>query len=151
MTIELNTTPVIEALRLLQSQLSPAGMQPVYREIGNTLAHNITLNLGSGHDFHGMPFAPLKKPRKTDKGFGTSVPLNDTRQHIYNKITFNADGTGVTVGILEDTPIGRTHQFGAPSKNIPARPFLPINFAGQVDLPADWSADIMRIIQAQIG
>ena len=148
MTVTINTTQVMAALNHLQQNLTD--MQPVYREIGNTLAHNITMNLGGGLDFHGMPFAPLKKPRKTDKGFGSGVPLNDTRQHIYNKITFNADGTGVNVGILEESPIGRTHQFGSSKKNIPARPFLPI-IGGHVEMPNDWNRNVMRIIFDHFG
>ena len=143
MTVEINITQVIAALTQLQSRCE--NMQPAFDSIGQRIAHSIQLNLGVGLDPWGNPFEPLKKLRKTDNGFGKGVPLNDTREHIFNKITFNPSHDGVEIGILEPTLIGMTHQFGSEKKNIPARPFLPI-VGNQVDIPSDWNADIMRII-----
>ena len=143
MTIAIEISQVIAALTQLQGRCE--NMQPVFDGIGQRIANNIRLNLGVGLDSWGNPFEPLKKPRKTDNGFGKGVPLNDTRQHIFNKITFNPGHDGVEIGILEPTPIGMTHQFGSEKKNIPARPFMPI-VGNQVDMPSDWNAEIMRII-----
>jgi phage gpG-like protein len=88
-------------------------MEPVYEEIGNYLKESIQLNLGAGHTPWNDPFIPLKNPRKHDKGFGLNTPLNDTRQHIFNKLAFKADNSGVEVGIMDGALIGAVHQFGA--------------------------------------
>jgi phage gpG-like protein len=111
MTVSADITQVNTALNALSSQLG--NMQPVYEDIGNYLKNVIQANLGRGITPWSDPFIPLKKPRKHDKGLLPGIPLNDTRQHIYNKINFKADSSSVEVGILEDSLIGAVHQFGA--------------------------------------
>ena len=147
MTIEINTTQVITVLNHLMQSVSPVGMQPVFRQIGEVLQSEIQSNLGRGQSPWGIPFDPLLRPRKSGSN---GLPLNDTRKHIYDRITFNSDANGVEVGMFEDAPIGTTHQFGLPEKNIPARPFLPI-LGGHVDLPNEWNIKMMDVVNRHLA
>lgn len=85
-------------------------MQPVMEKIGDTLQNEIRLQLGKGETPWGEPFEPLKRPRKSGR-YG-EIPLNDTRQHIYNRITHVADRDSVSIGMNENEDIGAIHQFG---------------------------------------
>lgn len=78
------------------------------KDIGAGLVSNIQQSLGRGM----TPWGDAMKPLKYRKG----VPLNDTRQHIYNRITHRLTGqSAVDVGILDSAraKIGRVHQYGA--------------------------------------
>ncbi len=122
-------------------------VQEPAEKVGDWLENEIQLGIKEGHSPWGDPFEPLQALRRSNRDPRVSdVPLNDTRQHIYNRITHQADGNGVMVGMLEDVLIGATHQFGSERNNIPARPFLPITSSG-VDLPHDWENEIMAILQ----
>lgn len=136
-------------------------------DIGDALASNIRANLGRGLQYDGAPMQPLR----IRKG----VPLNDTRQHIYNRITHQVVGRDtVVVGMLDSAAakIGRVHQFGATirAKNarflaipvgdeirlvkqvtIPRRPFLPLTESGSVDLPQEWRAEMLKIMQSALA
>jgi phage virion morphogenesis protein len=152
MTIQANTQPVIDALNHLQQRLTPAGMHAVFNQIGETLQNNIQANLGVGKTPYDAPFDPLKKPRKRQGSrIAGDIPLNDTRTHIYSRITFNADGNGVDVGMLNDEDnIGQVHQFGSSKKNIPARPFMPI-VNNQVVLPPEWEREVFSAMLRAIN
>lgn len=153
--------------------------------IGNLLANLIVTNLRQGRTPWGEPFKPLAKltvdarfrggkryvksgKRTTAKFYrhmtGNHVPLNDTGQHIANRITSRRTSGGVVVGMMDSdsNKIGRVHQFGAVIKakrakylaipvgdglrfkkqvTIPARPFFPIR-GHAVVLPAEWADKI---------
>ncbi len=130
-------------------------LTPAMDGIGQTLADNIRLNLGEGRQYDGQPMVPLKqqRPRQGHRRV-SDEPLNDTRQHIYNRITHTADAQSVAVGMNEDVNIGALHQFGGMAGRgrktlIPPRPFLPIQ-DGQVDLPADWLQEVHDTIAAAL-
>jgi len=137
------------ALKSALGKLSDAieDMAPVMDSIGQTLQDNIRLNLGRGLQYDGQPMQPLQHPRRRQgRGSGGNVPLNDTRQHIYHKITHQADAHSVAVGMNENVNIGAIHQFGGKAgrglkATIPPRPFLPIRDQ-RVDLPNDWRNEI---------
>ncbi len=83
--------------------------------------------LGHGETPWGGRFAPLSEaymeanPRRRG-----GIPLNDTHQHIMNRINAHAGSDYVDVGILDNprTPgLAIMHQFGI---GVPARPYLPI-------------------------
>lgn len=141
-------------------------MRPMLKDIGAGLVSNIQQSLGRGM----TPWGSAMKPLKYRQG----VPLNDTRQHIYNRITHRLTGSNaVEVGILDSAKakIGQVHQYGAtilPKHGkylrfktrdgawhtlrqavIPARPFLPIR-AGRVDLPDAWRDEILDQIRSHI-
>jgi phage gpG-like protein len=148
--IEIDSRIIAAALARLEAAVTD--MRPAFDDIGASLVANIQLQLGQGETPWGDLFEPLKRPRKRQgKGIGGDVPLNDTRQHIYNRITHNLTDNGVEVGMLDnggEDPIGQTHQFGR--GKILARPFMPIK-NGAVDLPADWLDEILETIERHIS
>lgn len=144
-TITINDAELASALdnMIRSANIAPAA----FDEIGAGLADNIRLGIRDGETPWGEPFAPLKRARRNSQDTRISdKPLNDTRQHIYNKITHRATGDGVEVGMFENAPIGLTHQFGSKKNNIPARPFMPIDPGGNASLPASWEAEIMATV-----
>ena len=148
--VEVDSREIEAALKKLEKAVTD--MRPAFDEIGAGLVANIQLQLGQGETPWGDPFEPLKQPRKRQgNGIGGDVPLNDTRQHIYNRITHNPSSTGVEVGMLDNDGalIGRVHQFGSDKNNIPARPFMPIK-NDAVDLPDDWVDEILDTITRHI-
>ena len=96
------------ALASLKSAMDD--MYPVMDKIGDALQNEIRLQLGQGETPWGEPFEPLKRPRKS--GRWRERPLNDTRTHIYDRITHNADRDSVSIGMNENEDIGAIHQFG---------------------------------------
>ena len=128
---------------LARARVLLGDMRPLLKDVGAGLVSNIKQNLGRGM----TPWGNAMKPLKYRRG----VPLNDTRQHIYNRITHRLVGSNsVDVGMLDSlySPIGRLHQYGGRKKwgghdvYIPPRPFLPIR-AGRADLPAQWRDEIL--------
>ncbi len=147
--VSINSAEVTAALDKLSNKVK--NLSPVYDAIGLGMVENIRLGISEGETPWGETFQPLKSLRRNNQNPRVAdVPLNNTRQHLYNKITSQAGSKGVEIGIFENAPIGITHQFGSQKKNIPARPFLPINQAGEADLPADWQEEILSAIQAHI-
>lgn len=148
--ITLESQAVQQALTQLSQRLG--NLHEPMSEIGRTLVDNILINLGQGRDYRGHAFDPLSEkymeavPRRRG-----GIPLNDTRMHIYQRITYLASEDSVTVGMNEvgDDPIGFTHQFGLPSRGIPMRPFLPIT-SDRVDMPDDWEDEVLRIISSYL-
>lgn len=140
---------------------------PMLDSIGAVMVSEIHGVLSDGTDPWGMPHEPLK--------LRDGVPLNDTRQHIYNRITHSVSTDSVTVGML-DSPehIGQVQQFGTmdnpikPKKGkylrfkdksgswhalkevkIPPRPFFPIR-SGVVDLPEAWEKEIKVAVKQSL-
>lgn len=107
-------------------------LQTPLERIGDYLENEIQLGINEGHTPWGEAYEPLKCLRSNNRDSRISdVPLNDTRQHIYNKITHQADSEEVIVGLVEDALIPATHKFGSDTNNITARPFLPMFTAAQ--------------------
>jgi phage virion morphogenesis protein len=149
-TITLDDAALRHTLDKLSAHIE--NMDAVMDDIGAAMVQNILLNLGDGKQYDGMPMAPLKRPRRRQgRGRFGDTPLNDTRQHIYNKITHTFDAHSVAIGMNEEVNIGALHQFGGQAgrgrkTTIPARPFLPIK-NNAVDLPAAWTQEIHDIIK----
>jgi phage gpG-like protein len=104
-TVTLDSKKALAALQALQQ--AGAGMPDAMETVGATLQNLIRLNLGQGITPWGEPMEPLK--------YRKGVPLNNTRQHIYNRITHLASPFAAQVGLFdsESNKIGRVHQFGA--------------------------------------
>lgn len=193
--ISLSVTGTLSSgLKELTEQLSLMEEgQGAMDDAGDLLANLIRTNLRSGRTPWGQPFKPLAqltintrfRGGKRYKGggsytakfarhmSGSHTPLNDTGQHIANRITSARDNKGVIVGLLdnEGNKIGRVHQFGAiiRAKNvkylaihigdgsfrfkkqvkIPARPFMPI-LNGQVILPGGWATELYNSLSAHL-
>ena len=160
-TVTIDCKEVLEALDQLKQ--SVGNLRPVMADVGDTLVSLIHENLGQGITPWGEPMEPLK--------YRKGVPLNDTRMHIYQRITRQATDTSVRVGMLdsETAKIGQVHQYGATIKpvkkkllvftpkgfnhpffarqvTIPPRPFMPIRF-GRADLPPEWEREVLDVLQ----
>lgn len=107
-TFSFDDAQLKRALNSLKSAMDD--MYPVMDKIGDALQNEIRLQLGQGETPWGEPFEPLKRPRKS--GRWRERPLNDTRTHIYDRITHNADRDSVSIGMNENEDIGAIHQFG---------------------------------------
>jgi len=132
--IQVDDRQVLDALQQLQRKMS--NLQPAMDDIGQSIVSLIQQHMGRGETSWGEAFEPLK--------MRTGVPLNDTRQHIYNRITHRATANSATIGLFdsESNKIGRVHQFGATivPKNKPLLVFQPRGsqhpiFAKQVTIP----------------
>lgn len=153
-------------------QASGRSMKPVLTVIGSRLTNRIKMGFRTTRSPAGNPWAPLK--------MRSGQPLSDTGR-LKNSITYKADDTGVEVGTnLTSTwhgithSIGRVHQFGATVrprwaprlafKNqisgqtvtamktvIPARPFMPINAQGDLDLPDAWKKSVLDALKTHFA
>lgn len=141
-----------------------ASMKPVLEVIGSRLVNRIKMGFRTTRSPAGVTWAPLK--------MRSGQPLSDTGR-LKNSITYKATDQAVEIGTnLTSTwhgithSIGRVHQFGATVrprwaprlafKNqitgetvismksvIPARPFMPINASGDLDLPTAWKKSVL--------
>jgi phage gpG-like protein len=141
MTVEIDTSEVTAELNRLSQRAQD--MRAVFNKIGVLLVGEAQQTLGRGLDPWGNPLKRLKATRGRRVG---GIPLNDTRTHIYSRISKLATADSLKIGLLDDSTsgVGRFHQFG--TSRIPARPFLPIR-NGQVDLPTSWSETIIDSVR----
>lgn len=100
---------------------------------------------------HRRPWKPLATPtvggrkkgkRKTTKRYSAKILLDTGR--LRGSITIKKTMLPPTVWIGTNIIYARTHQFGDPTRNIPARPFLPTGWT------APLSMRITRALKAQI-
>ena len=150
-TITIDDHSIQAALHQLSQRLD--NLQPAMEDIGEELVHQIQGQLKAGETPWGDPFEPLspgylqKRPERVG-----GKPLNDTHQHIFNRINAQADSNSVSVGLLDhpDTPgLALAHQFGSDKNGLPARPYLPIR-NDQADLPEDWNNEILAILEQHL-
>lgn len=157
-TVTVTDTGVAAKIRAMMA--AGEQLEDLHKRIGAALVSNVQLGFKSGASPGGQSWAPLK----IRKG----QPLRDTGR-LRSSITSSADGDGVTVGTNVD--YAAVHQFGAvihPKKaggrlvfangaggmifakkvTIPARPFMPIDRSGAVDLPASYQRTVISRIRA---
>lgn len=149
--ITLDDAEINAALNNLVRQLN--ALQPAMDDIGEALVGLIHEQLIRGNTPWGDPFAPLTAaytqavPRRAG-----GIPLNDTHQHLFNRLNSHAGHDFVSVGILDNpnTPgLALAHQFGSDRNGLPARPYLPLR-NHQVDLPQDWATEVLAIIAQHV-
>lgn len=142
MTVTIDSARLSAALQSLGRELSDPS--EALTDIGRELTDKIRVNMSAGMQYDGAPMKPLK--------YREGIPLKKTGLHIFQRITSQLIGRDtVAVGMFENVPIGVTHQFGSQKKRIPARPFLPIDPGGNVDLPTEWEADMLDAIKAALN
>ena len=103
--ITLDDTEINAALNNLARHIN--NLQPAMNSIGNALVGLIHEQLGRGNTPWGDPFEPLSEayikavPRRAG-----GIPLNDTHQHIFNRINSQSGSDYVEVGLIDhpDTP-----------------------------------------------
>ena len=133
-------------------------LRPVMQVIGRKVSNRVRLGFRAGQEPSGARWKPLR--------FRNGQPLRDTGR-LLASITSQAGDDYVDIGT--NVKYGPVHQFGAvikPKKakrlvfktpyglafakqvTVPARPFLPLDKAGNVNLPPDWSADVLSALRA---
>jgi len=154
--------------RIQQLQAKAADTSRVFATIGRVLVNRIRLGFAQGRSPKGAPWAPLKSR--------LGQPLLDKgrlRRSISSRAGngFVEVGTNLRVG-NGSASLGAVHQFGAtvtPKKakllafriqgrlvfakkvEIPARPFMPMTPAGQIDMPPAWSKGILQELAKHLG
>lgn len=82
---------------------------------------------------YGSKWAPLQESTKKKKKKRKNQILRETGT-LYSTVAARATADGAVVGtnqVVGSYSLGAIHQFGAPRRNIPARPFLPMDAQGQ--------------------
>jgi hypothetical protein len=116
-TVTVNDAEFLALLETMKSRVT--NLRPAMVDIGANLVSLIHDKLGIGMTPWGEAMKPLRYKRKHATKFGEGIPLNDTRMHIYQRITYRADTTSLSVGMLDSATakIGQVHQFGAQAHN----------------------------------
>lgn len=142
---------------LAEIQHAAGDVRPVMQVIGRKISSKVKLGFRAGKAPAGQRWKPLR--------FRQGQPLRDTGR-LQASITAQVGDNYVDIGT--NVKYGPIHQFGGtivPKKakrlvfkgphglvfakkvTVPARPFLPLNAAGDVSLPADWSADVLSALR----
>lgn len=158
-----NITADLTAVRARLAELRAQGsdLTPAFKVIGRVLLSRIRLGFRTGTAPKGTPWRALRSR--------VGQPLRDTGR-LQSSIRSQADRDGVTIGT--NLIYARVHQFGATivprqakmlafeiggrtvfakSVTIPARPYMPLTPAGQIDLPPAWAAGILRELSRHLG
>lgn len=137
--IDYDDADVRAALKKLLAKLG--GLEPVFRDIGESLLISHRERFDRAISSEGVPWPDLspayqqRKRRNRDK----ILVLDGWLRQLH----YTANDTELDLGT--DRIYGATHQFGDPSRHIPARPFLGLDDAERnelLDALADWLADL---------
>jgi phage virion morphogenesis protein len=130
------------ALQKLSDRMSD--LTPVMQNIGEYMRGETDANFALERSPDGSPFKFLNpryaRQKEKRKGIRSILQFTgDLRSSIAYQV--EPDGGGVAIGTNIKTPggalsLGAIHQFGAPKRNIPARPFLGVSEANAVEITA---------------
>lgn len=124
--VTINITAHDEALRAALRKLSGAvlDLRPAFQDIGNKLItiHHERFRAQRSPD--GTPWAPLSPAYRARKAKNKDLILV-LRGYLRDMPRYQVSATALEFGI--DRIYGATHQFGDPSRHIPARPFLGLS------------------------
>jgi phage virion morphogenesis protein len=134
-TIHIEDNGVTAALNQLSRQLSPAGMQPVFNEIGLQIHSLVVDCFKEEKSPDGINWAVLS-PTTLKKRGANAKKLRD-KGNMFASLGHNATGDHVDITIGQD--YAPFHQFG--TENMSARPFFPTEI-----LPQNWETEILEII-----
>lgn len=147
--------------RALRDTASPAQIAYALNALGRSLLTRIQLTFRQSTAPNGSRWAPLK--------VRNGQPLRDTGR-LYASITMKREEREVVVGT--NVQYARVHQFGAvirPKRGkflrfpagdgfafarqvtVPARPFMPIDSSGQLDLPPSWTEGAINAMARALG
>lgn len=160
-TIEIHVLSSLVEKRLADLQAKARNTTPVFAAIGRAMVSRIRLCFRGAVSPHGVPWKPVSSR--------LGQTLVDTGR-LRRSITFRASPKDVVVGTnVKYAPI---HQFGGTivPKNkpylvfktssgwvrtkkvkIPARPFMPLDSAGNISLPGPWAASALRDMAKHLG
>lgn len=152
--IEVDDREVLAALAQLQRRA--ADLTPAMRDIAQALESETEGNFqgqrGPGGGWPALKPATVEDRRR--KGYGGKSPILQRSGALARSIESNYGKTFAEVGTNQKTPGGRyslgaIHQLGAPKRNIPPRPFLPVNATG--GLQPSTQATILEIVQGYLA
>lgn len=147
LNIEIDDREVLAALDRLRRRvddLSPA-MRNIAQLLESETEGNFQNERGQGGAWPALkPATVLDRLRKRYEG-----PMLQRTGALARSVGSAYGRDFAVVGVAQRTPGGRfslgaIHQFGAPKRNIPPRPFLPVDAAGVLD--AGVTDDILDII-----
>lgn len=126
--VTIHVTAHDEALRAALAKLNRAvlDLRPAFRDIGEQLLiiHRDRFRAQRSPD--GTPWAPLSPAYRARKAKNKDLILV-LRGHLRDTLRYQVSATALAFGT--DRIYGATHQFGDPSRHIPARPFLGLSAA----------------------
>lgn len=96
--------------------------------------------------YTGQPWERLK-PGTLARRRGSSAQILVDTGDLRASVDYKADNDGVTIGSAKVQ--AATHQFGRGA--IPRRAFLPIDAAGNSDLPEPWEREVVEIVEAELS
>lgn len=157
--VEIDDDEVSKSLALLQRSLSD--LTPVMKEIGGVAIKLIDLSFKTESDPYGNPWEPLKKEtiakRRKGEASGKSDKILRDFGILANSFRYSADRDSVAIGVPPVSSgtnmiYAATHQFGDDTRNIPARPFLPLEEKGLPGSLQDAIVDITnKFIEKSLG
>ena len=142
---------VREIFREIQARAN--NLCPYFQGIGEILVTSIQENYENKKSSSGTPWTPLKAKtlaRKRRIGIDPQM-LRGENATIERTLDFKikSDCSGVTAGVHQGGyPYLAVHQFGSRSRNIPARPFLPVGSDGKLDSRV--KAEIMEFLENEL-
>lgn len=138
-TFRLVRDDLTPSLRQIQAALTGEGKRRVLRGMAKEFWNIARGNFGVNKANRPTPWPPLAPSyikKLKAKSFGTPlVPTLLRSGSLLNSIRMTADQHSATV--WTDNPHAATHQFGDSSRNIPARPFFPVDSNGNLTQYAD--------------
>jgi len=158
-SVTVDSAEVNRALRAMAARLGD--MRPAMELIGQAMVTEKDLGFRAETDPWGNPWAKLSAVTMGRRR-GTSAQILRDTGIMQNSITFDAGKNSVVVGTNE--PRARTHQFGAkqgaygrtkrggpiPWGDIPRRAMLPLDKAGNIDMPTDHIETILDILRGHL-
>lgn len=151
--IEVDDREVLAALARLQarvSDLSPA-MRGIAQALESETEGNFQNQRGPGGGWPALKPATVRDRQR--KGYGGTGPILQRSGALARSIESAYGADFAEVGTNQRTPkgaysLGAIHQFGAPKRAIPPRPFLPIDAAG--NLQESVQQTILEIIEGYL-
>lgn len=119
--------------RALQSLLTVAdNPRSAFLEIGEFLQIAHDERFSEQVSPEGVPWAPLSPDYLARKPKNQNLILI-LDEHLKGELHYQVTGSGPALALEFGTPLiyGATHQFGAPERNIPERPFLGLSEADE--------------------
>lgn len=138
--IAIDSKEIDLALSKLSDRMSD--LTPVMQNIGEYMRGETDANFAKQRSPDGSPFKFLNpryaRQKEKRKGIRSILQFTgDLRSSIAYQV--EPDGNGVAIGTNIKTPggalsLGAIHQFGAPKRNIPARPFLGVSKENEIEI-----------------
>lgn len=128
---------------VIRDRLQPRNLQPMYKAWANKLeAETVKAFKAERTPYTNEPWAELSPQYKRykERGKHRFKPKRGGKKKLqwtgslYDSIYASVGADGVTVGSnlrVGTYSLGAIHNFGAPRRSIPARPFLPMDAEGQ--------------------